>query len=91
MDVQASVQEFLRDHAVVGAEKKPVSADESLLDSGLLDSASILELVAFLEQRFQISIDDEELVPENFDTINAVVVLVESKGANRDAGGGAPN
>ena len=86
MDVETNVREFLRDHVAVRHEKEAVSADESLLDSGLLDSASILELVAFLEDRFDLEISDEELVPENFETINSIVVLVNAKG--RSAPGG---
>lgn len=80
MDVETSVREFLRGHVPVGQDSGTISADESLLDSGLLDSASILEAVSFLEERFGLVISDEELVPENFETINAIVALVASKG-----------
>lgn len=80
MDVEASVREFLKDHVPAGQDSGTISADESLLDSGLLDSASILEAVSFLEERFGFVISDEELVPENFETINAIVALVASKG-----------
>lgn len=86
MDVETNVREFLRDQVAVRDDKDAVSADESLLDSGLLDSASILELVAFLEDRFDLEISDEELVPENFETINSIVALVNAKG--RSAPGG---
>lgn len=78
MDVEAGVREFLRDQ-VVARDVASIGADESLLDSGLLDSASILELVGFLESRFAVEIPDEELIPENFDTINAITVLVTKK------------
>lgn len=78
MDVEAGVREFLRDQG--GArDVAGIGADESLLDSGLLDSASILELVTFLESRFGIEIPDEELIPQNFDTINAIDTLVSTK------------
>lgn len=79
MDVETGVRGFLRDHVPVGEDSGAIAADESLLDSGLLDSASILELVSFLEERFGLVISDEELVPENFETINAMVELVTSK------------
>lgn len=89
MNVESSVREFLKDQVVTRQSKDDVSADESLLDSGVLDSASILELVSFLEERFDFTIDDEELVPENFETINAIVALVTSKKEIRAAGGDA--
>ena len=84
MDVETSVREFLRDHVPVGQDSATISADESLLDSGLLDSASILEAVSFLEERFGLVISDEELVPENFETINAIMALVASRGATTE-------
>lgn len=87
MEVETAVREFLRDRGVAGSDTG-VGGDEPLLDSGLLDSASILELVGFLEERFRISIDDEELVPENFETINKVVALVNTKTRAREQNGG---
>jgi acyl carrier protein len=88
MDVEAGVREFLRDHVALRDDKE-IGRDQSLLDSGLLDSASILELVAFLEERFGIEVADEELVPENFDSIAALVRLVAAKKQAGDAGGDA--
>lgn len=87
MDVEASVREFLNDQVAVRHDSDPVAPGESLLDSGLLDSASILELVTFLEKRFDFVISDEQLVPENFETIDAIVALVGSRGDAPAAGG----
>ena len=89
MDVEASVQEFLHDHVALRHDSAPVASGESLLDSGLLDSASILELVSFLENRFDFVISDEQLVPENFETVDAIVALVNARGVTPDAGGEA--
>ena len=89
MDVERSVREFLRDQVAVRPGDADVGADESLLDAGVLDSASILELVSFLEERFQLVIPDEELLPDNFETINAIVALVNAKGGASTGGGDA--
>lgn len=86
MSVDASIREFLQERALARADKQTIGADEPLLDSGVLDSASILELVSFLEDRFGISIEDDELVPEHFETIDTVAKLVETKLAARDGG-----
>jgi len=51
-----------------------------LLESGLLDSKTIMELVVFLEDSFGISVADEELMPENFQTIDAIAAFVGHKG-----------
>jgi acyl carrier protein len=53
--------------------------DTSFLDGGIIDSTGILELVNFLEEQFSIKVDDEELVPENLDSINNVVGYLEKK------------
>lgn len=89
MNVEMIVREFLKDNVVVRQSDAAISAEESLLDSGILDSASILELVSFLESRFGIVIPDEELLPENFETISAIVELVETKGGSGSNGDAA--
>ena len=43
--------------------------DTSFLESGIIDSTSVLEIVNFLEEDYKITVDDEELIPENFDTL----------------------
>lgn len=78
MDVEMSVREFLRSQVRIPTEEPAIASDESLLDNGLLDSAGIFQLVTFLEERFGFVIPDEELVPENFDTINSIVAFVNS-------------
>lgn len=51
----------------------------SFLENGVIDSTGILELVSFLEEEFSISVEDEELIPENLDSVNNVVAYVERK------------
>lgn len=86
MDVERGVREFLTEHAVVRQEDA-IPGDASLLDSGLIDSAALFELVSFLEERFGITIADEELLPENFESIDAIVAFVTPKRGTRAAGG----
>ena len=56
-----------------------LTGDYPLLDASVLDSLDILKLVAFLEERFSIDVDDEELLPEHFETISSISQFVESK------------
>jgi acyl carrier protein len=53
--------------------------DESLLESGVIDSTGVLELVSFLQERFAIQIDDDEIVPANLDSINNLVHYISRK------------
>jgi acyl carrier protein len=52
----------------------------SLLDNGVIDSTGVLELVAFLEEQFPIKISDEELLPENLDSIASIAAFLSRKG-----------
>lgn len=56
-----------------------INTEESLLGSGLIDSLGVLELVTFLEQEFHISIADEDLLPENFQSVVRLAAFTQSK------------
>lgn len=61
------------------ARKRGINFQDNLLESGILDSLGILDLVAFVEQNFGIVLADEELVPENFQSIEHLTAFVQSK------------
>jgi len=76
------VETTIRDH--IGESLGPMApadldADTPLLEHDLLDSIGIYELVVHLEERYKITIFDEEVVPENFGTIASLAKLVEGK------------
>jgi acyl carrier protein len=56
-----------------------LSNDDSLIEYGVLDSVAIVQLLSFIENNFGIIIDDEELIPENFETINSMCSLIKLK------------
>jgi acyl carrier protein len=56
-----------------------LSDSASFLESGIIDSTRVLELILFLEERYQITLADEEIVPENLDSIQSLKIFVESK------------
>jgi len=56
-----------------------VGDNESLLDAGIVDSVVMVDLIEFLEGHFTIRIDEDELVPENFDTIESMAKYVDEK------------
>ncbi len=61
------------------ARKRSLDINLPLLESGIVDSVGVLDLVAFLEQHFSISVSDEELTPENFYNIQCLGSFVEEK------------
>jgi acyl carrier protein len=77
MDIGNEVEGFIVDNITRDGEK--IARDEDLLASDTLDSLGIVELVSFLEARFGIQVSDDDLVPENFKTINEIVTFVERR------------
>jgi acyl carrier protein len=77
-EIKIKVKEFIRENFLIN-DDMALDDSQSLLESGVLDSTSVLELLAFLEETFDITIDDEEIVPENLDSIQNIVQFVESK------------
>jgi methoxymalonate biosynthesis acyl carrier protein len=74
----AEIQGWLRDNVTGGRE---VSPDEPLIENGILTSLQTVELVTFLEERFDIMVEDEEFDEENFGSVEAIATLVASKTA----------
>jgi acyl carrier protein len=61
------------------ARKRGVQDKDSLLDGGIVDSMGVLELVDFIQQEFGVQVSDEELLPENFQSIQQLAAFVRSK------------
>jgi len=61
------------------ARKRGIEFQDNLLESGILDSLGILDLVSFIEQNFGFILKDEELIPENFQTIGSMTAFVQNK------------
>ncbi len=77
-DIALPLRDFIRENFLFGQDAA-FSDDDSFLEQGIIDSTGVLELVTFLEDQFKIAIDDDELVPENLDSISNLVRFVESK------------
>lgn len=80
MEIRDEVRRFIQDN-FYAAGVSDWADDTSLLDLGLIDSTGILEVVSFLEQTFGIRVEDAEMLPENLDSVRAIVSFVERKRA----------
>ena len=67
-------REFVQDPALL-----PLADETSLLESGILDSLSLLRLVVFLEERFGITMGDADLLPENFASVNTICAYLRAR------------
>ena len=78
-DARAAIREFILDRLAPTSGRAEIGDDDDLIDSGVIDSLGIFQLVAFLEERFGIGIGDEEITPENFGTLTAIDQLVAAR------------
>lgn len=72
------LRQFIVDNMLYGQENG-LSNDDSFLEKGIIDSTGMLELIGFLEQKFGVRVEDEELIPENLDSINKLLAFTERK------------
>ena len=77
-EVKEKIRKFIVENFLFGNDDG-LKDDSSFLDEGIIDSTGILELVSFLEEEFLISVEDEELIPENLDSIANVTAYLEKK------------
>jgi acyl carrier protein len=81
MDVRESIRGYIIANFLFG-DASPLQSDSmSLLDNGIIDSVGVMELVAFLEQDHGLEVNDEDLVPENFDSVDNLAGFVTRKRA----------
>lgn len=81
MDIKQSLREFITTNFYV-PDAAALADDASLLDQGIIDSTGVLELTAFLESKFEIQVADDELLPENLDSIaNLEAYVTRKRGA----------
>jgi acyl carrier protein len=77
--MEEEIRGFLADIFFLGEDPASLPKDKSLITAGIIDSTGVLELVGFLEEHYEIRIDDEELLPENLDTVENIVHFVSRK------------
>lgn len=79
MNTEDKIKKFIIKHFMVGEKNPQLQNDVSFLEKGIVDSTGVLELVTFLEETFNITVEDEELVPENLDSVSNLVRFVNQK------------
>jgi acyl carrier protein len=78
VDIKETVRQFIIKNFYVPDPSK-LTDDVSFLDTGIIDSTSVLELTAFLEETFKIQVSDDELLPENLDSLASITGFVTRK------------
>jgi len=78
MDLITGVRAFIVENFLYG-EDGNLGEDTSFLENGIVDSTGILELIAFLEENFRIRVEDDEVVPENLDSLSSLAKYLTRK------------
>ena len=79
MSVSADIEQFILSELTQGRGITEIDPQENLLSKGIVDSHGVMELVGFLEERYGISVGDEDLSPENFESVASIEGFVERK------------
>jgi len=80
-NLRQEVREFIIENFLFGHANNSLGDDESFLDTGIIDSTGVLQLIGYLEQHFGIAISDADVTPANLDSVNRVVTFVEASWA----------
>lgn len=78
-EIETEIRNFLRANFLFDREVDALNASASLIETGLVDSTGVLELLHFVEERFGVAIPDEDLVPEHFDSIDGISRYVRQR------------
>jgi len=78
MDVLETVKAYVVENFLFGDDSR-IGPDTEFLENGILDSTGVLELVGFLEEKFGIRVEDDELVPDNMNSLEKITIYILKK------------
>lgn len=79
MNERSKIRSFIFDNYLIGASENSLDDDDSFLEKGIIDSTGILELIMFVEENYGIEVADEEVIPDNFDSVNKLCNYLAKK------------
>ncbi len=79
MSVETKIRDYILENYLFTDDQSALENDTSFLDKGIIDSTGIMEVIAFLQEEFEIEVEDEEMIPENLDSVNNIVAYVTKK------------
>ena len=79
MNYEEMFRKYISENILFSKDGYPYPDNTSFLEEGIVDSTSVLELIIFIEENFNISVDDSEILPDNFDSISNLVAYVHRK------------
>ncbi|MCS4505811.1 hypothetical protein KBTX_02599 [wastewater metagenome] len=81
MTQREQLRDYILENYLFTSDASALDDDASFLERGIIDSTGIMEVIDFLEERFGVQVRDEEMVPENLDSVNRICRFLERKRA----------
>jgi len=78
-EIEQELRSFIAEELLYGSDQRSIAADQSLQESGVIDSMGMLRLVTFIEETFAIEVLDGEIIPEHFATLGDIISFIERK------------
>jgi acyl carrier protein len=79
MSVEQQVRDYILENYLFTDDQSALNNADSFLETGILDSTGILEVIYFIEEDFDIKVEDDEMIPENLDSVDHIVAFVSGK------------
>lgn len=77
--MNSQIKKFIANNFLFSADTTAIDDEQSLMQTGVLDSTGVLELIQFVEETFGIKVPDEDMLPANFDSVRAIASYVQRK------------
>jgi len=81
MSAEMELRSYVLENYLFTDDQSQLNNEDSFMDKGIVDSTGILEIITFIEDEYDISVEDSEMIPENLDSINNLVKYLEKKKA----------
>lgn len=78
-NIKVQLQQYIAENLLFSDNGAGLDDEESFLDSGVVDSLGVLELATFVEDTFAIEVPDDEVIPDNFDSISKLTAYISRK------------
>jgi len=79
MSIEQQIRDYILENYLFTDDQSALDNSDSFLDKGILDSTGILEVIYFIEEEMEIKVEDNEMIPENLDSVNNIVAFIQRK------------
>jgi acyl carrier protein len=79
MEIEARIKEYIAQNLLFSDNGYPYKDETSFLQEGVIDSVGVMELVTFVEEKFGVKVEDQEIIPDNFDSVKNLSAYIRRK------------